>query len=438
MPDVVGDAALAQRTQAETAVIHGGRRLAGEARVRGSKNCALPLMAAALLTKETCVLHNPPFIRDIEAMAALLTSLGARVEMDERQRTIAITADTITSTQTPAAIAASFRASFLVTGPLLARAGQASSVHPGGCKIGERPVNVDLLGFEAMGAAVERREAGYRLAAKRLRGARLYLDYPSHTGTENLMLAATLASGTSVIRHASAEPEVVALADCLNRMGARIAGAGTNTIEVEGVDALHGAEWDVIPDRHEAGSFALAGAITGGEVTIHNIEYDHVEPVFYKLAQCGVTIQGTGDPITVTADRPLRPVEVQAIHFPGFPTDLQPQICALLTQAHGESVIHERVFESRFNYVEELRKLGADVRVAGEKAYVRGPAPLRGAEVRALDIRSGVALLLAGLAAEGTSRVTGMHHVFRGYESLPEDLISLGAHVTIVREDHAE
>ncbi len=423
--------ALEQRTQGDNAIVRGGRRLTGEVRARGSKNCALPLMAAALLTKETCVLHNPPFIRDVAAMADLLTSLGARVELDEKQRTITITADKITSTRTPTAIAASFRASFLVTGPLLSRAGEASSVHPGGCKIGERPVNVDLLGFEAMGATVESQEQDYRLSAKRLNGARLYLDYPSHTGTENLMLAATLAQGTSVIRHASAEPEVVALADCLNEMGARVRGAGTNTIEIEGVESLHGAEWDVIPDRHEAGTFALAAAMTGGAVTIHNVIYDHLEPVLYKLAQCGVTIQGTCDPITVSSNDPLRAVEVQAIHFPGFPTDLQPQICALLTQASGESVIHERVFEARFNYVEELRKMGADINVSGGKAYIHGPTVLRGATVQALDIRSGVALLLAALAAEDTTRVRDMHHVYRGYESLPEDLIALGANVVM-------
>ncbi len=423
--------ALEQRTQGDNAIVRGGRRLTGEVRARGSKNCALPLMAAALLTKETCVLHNPPFIRDVAAMADLLTSLGARVELDEKQRTITITADKITSTRTPTAIAASFRASFLVTGPLLSRAGEASSVHPGGCKIGERPVNVDLLGFEAMGATVESQEQDYRLSAKRLNGARLYLDYPSHTGTENLMLAATLAQGTSVIRHASAEPEVVALADCLNEMGARIRGAGTNTIEIEGVESLHGAEWDVIPDRHEAGTFALAAAMTGGAVTIHNVIYDHLEPVLYKLAQCGVTIQGTCNPITVSSNDPLRAVEVQAIHFPGFPTDLQPQICALLTQASGESVIHERVFEARFNYVEELRKMGADINVSGGKAHIHGPTVLRGATVQALDIRSGVALLLAALAAEDTTRVRDMHHVYRGYESLPEDLIALGANVVM-------
>ncbi len=423
--------ALEQRTQGDNAIVRGGRRLTGEVRARGSKNCALPLMAAALLTKETCVLHNPPFIRDVAAMADLLTSLGARVELDEKQRTITITADKITSTRTPTAIAASFRASFLVTGPLLSRAGEASSVHPGGCKIGERPVNVDLLGFEAMGATVESQEQDYRLSAKRLNGARLYLDYPSHTGTENLMLAATLAQGTSVIRHASAEPEVVALADCLNEMGARVRGAGTNTIEIEGVESLHGAEWDVIPDRHEAGTFALAAAMTGGAVTIHNVIYDHLEPVLYKLAQCGVTIQGTCDPITVSSNDRLRAVEVQAIHFPGFPTDLQPQICALLTQASGESVIHERVFEARFNYVEELSKMGADINVSGGKAYIHGPTVLRGATVQALDIRSGVALLLAALAAEDTTRVRDMHHVYRGYESLPEDLIALGASVVM-------
>ena len=420
-----------QRTQANTAIVRGGRRLAGEVSARGSKNCALPLMAAALLTEETCVLHNPPFIRDIEAMANLLTSLGAQVEMNEQQRTIAITARALTSTRTPTEIAASFRASFLVAGPLLTRTGEASSVHPGGCKIGERPVNVDLLGFEAMGATVASQDQDYRLSANRLNAARLYLDYPSHTGTENLMLAATLAKGTSVIRHASCEPEVVALADCLNRMGARVSGAGTSTIEVEGVDTLHGAEWDVIPDRHEAGTFALATAITGGEVTIHNTTYDHIEPVLYKLSQCGVTIQGTCDPIRVSSSRPLRAVEVQAIHFPGFPTDLQPQVCALLTQATGESVIHERVFEARFNYVNELRRMGADITVSGEKAYIRGPTALHGDEVQALDIRSGVALLLAALAAEGTTRVSDMHHVFRGYESLPEDLVDLGAHVTM-------
>lgn len=421
--------ALMQRTHANTAVVQGGTRLSGEVRARGSKNCALPLMAAALLTQETCVLHNPPFIRDIEAMAELLTSLGAQVEMNPERRAIAITAKTITSTRTPTEIAASFRASFLATGPLLTRTGEASSVHPGGCKIGERPVNVDLLGFAAMGASVESQEQDYRLTADRLKGARLYLDYPSHTGTENLMLAATLAKGTSVIRHASSEPEVVALANCLNQMGARIHGAGTNTIEIEGVDRLHGAEWDVIPDRHEAGTFALASAITGGDVTIHNTNYDHLEPLLYKLAQSGVTIRGTHDPIRVSAHDPLSAVEVQAIHFPGFPTDLQPQICALLTQASGESVIHERVFEARFSYVEELRKMGADITVAGEKAYIRGPARLQGATVRALDIRSGVALLLAALAAKGTTRVLDMQHVFRGYESLPRDLTALGAQI---------
>lgn len=423
--------ALQQQTQANTAVVQGGARLLGEVHARGSKNCALPLMAAALLTRDTCVLHNAPFIRDIEAMADLLTSLGARVEMDQEQRTIAITADAISSTRTPTAIATSFRASFLVTGPLLTRIGEASSVHPGGCKIGERPVNVDLLGFAAMGATVESQEQDYRLSANRLNGARLYLDYPSHTGTENLMLAATLAKGMSVIRHASSEPEVVALANCLNQMGARIRGAGTNTIEIEGVDRLHGAEWDVIPDRHEAGTFALAAAITGGEVTIHNTTYDHLEPLLYKLAQSGVTIRGTHDPIRVSANFPLRAVEVQAIHFPGFPTDLQPQICALLTQATGESVIHERVFEARFTYVEELRRMGADIKVSGERAYICGPTPLRSAAVRALDIRSGVALLLGALAAEGTTRVTDMHHVFRGYESLPRDLADLGAHISM-------
>ncbi len=425
-------AVQAQDTQADTAVIEGGARLQGDAWMHGAKNAALPLMAAALLTNETCVLRNPPFIRDIHTMADLLTALGVQVEVDYRERRIALTARHLTRTAAPADLAASIRASFLIMGPLIARMGHAESIHPGGCRIGERPVNVDLLGFAAMGATVHNDGTAYRVSAPRLRGTRLYLDYPSHTGTENIMLAATLAEGETVIKHASCEPEVVALAHCLNQMGARIHGAGTSTIVIQGVPSLHGAEWDVVPDRHEAGSFALAAAITQGSITIHNVVYDHVEPVLYKLQQCGATVRGAGDPITVEGQRPLRAAEVQAIHFPGFPTDLQPPFCALLTQAEGESVIHERVYDGRFGYVEELNRMGAQIRVHGQKAHICGPSPLHGQTVTALDLRSGVALLLAGLVATGTTRVAALHHVFRGYEDLPEALVALGAHLTLV------
>jgi UDP-N-acetylglucosamine 1-carboxyvinyltransferase len=324
------------------------------------------------------------------------------------------------------------RASFLVMGPLLARHGEAQAPHPGGCAIGVRPVNVDIRGFFAMGAHVSQSNGSYVATAPggRLRGANVYLDYPSHTGTENLLMAAVLARGTTVIKHASVEPEVVDLANFLVSMGARINGIGSTRLEIEGVESLHGASHSVIPDRLAAGTFAIAAAITRGDVRLEQVICEHLDPVTHKLREAGALVEEGEDWLRV-AWRPLSAVEIQAIHYPGFPTDLQAAFGALLTQARGTSVIHERVFENRLLYAHELRKMGAVIEVNGQTALIDGPANLEGATVRALDIRAGAAVILAGLAARGVTIVEDVRHVSRGYEDIVGVLSSLGAQIWV-------
>jgi len=315
-------------------------------------------------------------------------------------------------------------------GPLLARLGCAEAGQPGGCDIGIRPVNVDVEGFRAMGAKVIQTEDLYRIEAKRLRGERMYLDYPSHTGTENLMMAACLAEGDTVIAHASMEPEVVDLACFLTTMGAQIDGAGTRTITVHGVSRLHGAEYDVMPDRLIAGTYLAAGLISRGDVTAEGVIPEHLEPVIFKLQQMHAHVEVGQDSIRCGWREPIRSVDIQAIHYPGFPTDLQAVFGALLTQAEGVSTIHERVFENRLGYAQELNRMGAHIEVATQTARVCGPTPLHGTEVRALDIRSGAAVILAALAAHGETRIMDIHHVDRGYEDLVDVLGQFGAHMS--------
>ncbi len=396
--------------------------------VSGAKNAALPLMAAGLLTSDELVLENVPIIEDTLAMAELLGHLGAKVEVDNRAHRVVIQAATITDTRVPAHLGRRMRASFLVTGPLLARMGCFRAPHPGGCAIGTRPVNVDIHGMQSMGAKVGQDEQDYWAEAATLRGTKIYLDYPSHTGTENLLMAACLAEGRTVIKHASTEPEVVNLAQCLTAMGAKIMGAGTSVIEVEGVRKLHGAIHIVMPDRIEAGTFAIAGAITGGEVRLVGVNPLDMDPLTYKLRQAGVEVAEGDASIVVRGGGPLRSVDVQALPFPGFPTDLQAEFAALMTQAEGTSTIFERVYENRLGYASELRKLGADIEtLSGQIARIRGPSKLHGTTVRALDIRCGAALVLAGLAAEGTTEILDAHHLDRGYEDMVGKLRALGA-----------
>jgi UDP-N-acetylglucosamine 1-carboxyvinyltransferase len=410
-------------------IIEGGRRLVGRIRVSGAKNAALPIMAAALLTADECVFENIPNIEDTRTMAELLSRLGAAVTYDAPGHRIVIQAKHLARFTAPAELVQRMRASFLVTGPLLSRFGLAGAPHPGGCAIGTRPVNVDIKGLAAMGASVDIHDRTYILRADGLRGASIYLDYPSHTGTENLLLAATLAKGTTIIKHASAEPEVVCLANCLRAMGARIEGDGTSVIRVEGVEELHGVRFTVCPDRIEAGTYAIAAAITGGELELEDVILAHMEPLTHKLLEVGVHVAAADNRYTVRANGRLTASEVQTLPYPGFPTDLQSCFSTLLTQAHGTSMVHERVYDNRLLYVDELKKMGARIRVHGQTAIIEGPTPLHGAPVRALDIRSGAALVLAGLVADGVTEISDVHHVERGYDSLVPKLRSLGARI---------
>jgi UDP-N-acetylglucosamine 1-carboxyvinyltransferase len=410
-------------------IIEGGCRLQGSVPITGAKNSALPIMAACLLTPDWCVLSNVPDIEDIQTMAKVLQSLGAEVNFLSRH-SVAIRAERIHSSRADPELARRMRASFLVVGPLLARLGHAEAPHPGGCDIGERPVNVDVRGFEAMGASVRAVDGSYLAETDGLQGTTLYLDYPSHTGTENLMMAASLARGQTVIKHASLEPEVADLAHFLVAMGARIEEIGTSFLKVEGVSRLQGANHPIMPDRLAAGTYAIAGVISNGEVTVQQVIPEHLDAVGYKLNEMGARVAVGDNWLTAGNGRPLQAVEVQAIAFPGFPTDLQAAIAALLTQANGVSPVHERVFENRLGYAQELAKMGANIEVSGQTARITGPTRLRGTTVRALDIRCGAALVLAALAADGATVIEDAFHLDRGYEDMEQTLASLGAKVS--------
>jgi UDP-N-acetylglucosamine 1-carboxyvinyltransferase len=409
-------------------VVEGGHKLKGEVSVAGAKNAALPILAATLLTPDECFLENLPDIEDMRTMASLLRSLGASVEV-EGTHGVVVKADNLVRSSVPIDLATKMRASFLVVGSLLGRLGEAEAPHPGGCAIGTRPVSVDLKGFQTMGTRIDRLNGNYALQAPKLAGERISLDYPSHTGTENLLLAACLAEGTTIIENASVEPEVADLARFLNAMGARIYGAGTGIIQVEGVRRLHGAVYRVMPDRLEAGTFALAAAITRGCVTIRGRVARYLGALSSKLTEAGVSVAAEKETYTVEGCERLSAVDIQTFAYPGFPTDLQAPTGALLTQAHGESSIHETMYDGRLLYVGELQKMGADIKVEGQTALIRGPTKLRGSKVTALDIRSGAAVILATLAADGKSVVSNMGYVDRGYEGIHKKLTQLGARI---------
>ncbi len=415
-------------------VVHGADRLQGCYRVPGAKNAVLPMIAAALLTDEPCHLSNVPAIEDVEIMLELVRRLGAHVDYDRRASSVSITADNIASFEPDAEVVNEMRASFLVAGPLLSRFGEFRCVHPGGCDLGIRPVNVDVQGFQVMGATVETEQSSYIAnAPPRLQGTRIYLDYPSHTGTEDLIMAACLAEGTTTIVHASREPEVLDLVQLLKSMGARIRGEGTSIIEVVGREKLHGAGHHVLPDRLVAGTFAIAATMCGGEVELADVHTEDLEPVLHKLAGVGAEIEQSDEHVTIRSNGDLRATEVQSMPHPGFPTDKQAEMGALLTQAHGESVVVERVFDRRFGYAAALQKLGADITVDGTRAVIRGPTVLHGAELTAgNDLRSGAAMILAGLVAREDTTIDGIHFIRRGYQDLAGDLVALGASIDIL------
>ncbi len=412
----------------ERYVIRGGRPLRGQVAVSGSKNAALYALAAALLTPDTVTLRNVPRIADIEEMAAVLRALGADVTVDGE--TVTLRASTFATTVAPAELVARLRASFLVVGALLARTGEATCISPGGDVIGSRPLDVHFAGFRALGADVREVDGQHVVRAPHLRGARIFFDYPSVLGTVNVLFAAVRAEGRTTIINAAAEPEVEMVAEMLVTMGARISGHGTANIEVQGVDALGGTEFTVIPDRLEAGTYLLAGVSTGGDVRVPNACATHMDSLIAKLRDVGVEVDDR-DGVRARCAGALRPTQVQAVPYPGFPTDLQAPMTAALLQAPGVSTVHERVYERRFDYVEQLHLLGAQIEVgANGIATIHGGAPLAGAPVRALDIRAGAAVVVAGLAAEGETVVSGVGHLDRGYADLEPRLRALGADIT--------
>jgi UDP-N-acetylglucosamine 1-carboxyvinyltransferase len=419
--------------------------------ISGAKNAALPALAATLLTADECVLSNVPDLADIGTMLALLRSLGAETEVDPTRKRVRVRAAKIVDTNAPAELVAAMRASFLVAGPLLARCGEMSASAPGGCQLGARPVDVDVRGFRQMGAAIDFGDDGQQIAGRAtvLRGVSIYMDYPSHTGTENLLMAAALASGRTTIVNAACEPEIVFLGNMLNRMGARITGLGSPTITVDGVDRLHGVSETVLPDRLEAGTFAIGAVITGGEVTLNDLREPDMLPLTAKLREAGADIWIDHDRMLVRPSAGLRAVEIQTLPFPGFPTDLQAAFAVLMTQAQGRSRIYERVFDDRLRYTDQLRTMGASIRVErlqpidetgnrnpgairyGTRAEIFGPTSLTGRPVRCLDIRAGAGVVLAGLIASGETEVSALRHLDRGYEGFVDKLKGLGADVEV-------
>lgn len=413
--------------------LEGGRPLRGTVRISGAKNAALPAMAASLLTGDDCVLENVPTIADVSVMSELVTRLGSVVRAGDGSLTLR--GDGVSETVAPTEIVSVMRGSFLVMGALLGRFGEVACAPPGGDVIGQRPLDVHLTGFKALGAEVGRRGEKYYArvpTGRRLHGARIFLDYPSVLGTQNVLLAAVLAEGESVIVNAAAEPEITFLASMLNAMGADIEGAGSHTIRVQGVAELHGARVRIIPDRIEAGTFAIAAAATAGEVQIVGAEPRHLDALLFKLTEVGVRVEEFEGGFTVSGRGRYHPTSIQALPYPGLATDLQAPMAVLLTQASGVSLVHERVYDNRMMYLGELRKFGAEVASAGSTAIVSGGAPLVPATARALDIRAGAALMIAGLIAEGVSTITEVYHLERAYSLLDQKLSALGARVSRV------
>jgi UDP-N-acetylglucosamine 1-carboxyvinyltransferase len=415
-------------------VIQGGNRLVGTVTVSGAKNTVLPLMAASLLVDGWCTITNVPDLRDITTFKGLLTHLGSEVQADPASGVLKIRTPGVENPEAPYELVKTMRASILVLGPLLARFKRARVSLPGGCAIGARPVDLHLKGLAKMGAEVSVDHGYVNVRAERLKGAEIYLDTPTVTGTENLMLAAVHADGTTVIENAALEPEVVCLAEALNMMGAGISGAGTGTIRIEGVGRLAPVEVRVIPDRIEAGTLMTAAAMTKGNVLLKGCPSELIDTITAKLREAGAGVAVEDGGVRVTGDYPIRSVDVKTAPYPGFPTDMQAQMMAMMSVAGGLSVITETVFENRFMHVGELRRMGADITVEGRTAVVRGVRRLSGAPLMATDLRASASLVLAGLVADGRTEVSRIYHLDRGYDSLERKLGALGAEIKREKE----
>lgn len=413
----------------ERLIVKGGNRLVGTVKTSGAKNAVLPIIAASILGTSPSRLDEIPALEDVRTICAVLECLGIKVDASE-PHTLKIDSREITSGEAPYELVRSMRASFLVMGPLLARKGYARISQPGGCAIGTRPIDLHLKGFEALGVKIEQGHGYIEASAPEgMTGANIYLDFPSVGATENIMMAAAMANGTTVLENPAEEPEIVDLANYLNQMGARVRGAGTNVITIEGVSELHGVQHSVIPDRIEAGTYMIAAAMTGGDVIIENVLPEHQKPLIAKLREAGALVEEDIDRIHVVGSGRLKAVDIKTLPYPGFPTDMQAQMMAMLSVAEGRSKITETVFENRFMHVVELNRMGANITTEGRSAVITGPAHLTGCTVRATDLRAGAAMILAGLVAEGATEICDIYHIDRGYEEIAAKLTRLGADI---------
>lgn len=414
----------------EKLVIRGGNRLVGTVRISGAKNAVLPLIAATLLGTTPSILEEVPDLEDVRTFSQVLKHLGVEVKYTKSEHILSVDSTHITSCEAPYELVRKMRASFLIMGPLLARCGHSKISLPGGCAIGTRPIDLHLKGFEALGAKIDIGHGYIEASAPNgLIGARIYLDFPSVGATENIMMAASMAKGQTILENAAHEPEIVDLANYLNTMGAKIKGAGTDIIKIEGVSELTGKTYEVIPDRIEAGTFMVAAAMTGGNLYVENALSEHLKPVIAKLKEAGVTIEEDTNGVRVISDGILKAIDIKTLPYPGFPTDMQAQFMAMTTVSHGTSVVSETVFENRFMHVDELKRMGANIKIDGRSAVVEGLSTLTGCQVKATDLRAGAALVLAGLVANGETEVGYLHHIDRGYDDLVTKLCGVGADI---------
>lgn len=420
----------------EKLIVKGGNRLVGAVKTSGAKNAVLPIIAASILGTTPSHLDEVPMLEDVHTISEVLKCLGLAVKCSPEKNVLDIDSTEITSYEAPYELVRTMRASFLVMGPLLARIGKARISMPGGCAIGARPIDIHLKGFEALGVKIEQGHGYIEASAPEgLKGTSIYFDFPSVGATENIMMAASLAEGTTILENAAEEPEIVDLANYLNKMGAKIRGAGTDTIRIEGVEKLHGADYTIIPDRIEAGTYMIAAAMTGGDVVVENVLPEHQKPLIAKLREAGAVVEEDIDKVRVIGQNPLKAVSIKTLPYPGFPTDMQAQMMAMMVIAEGRSKVTETVFENRFMHVVELNRMGAQISTEGRSAVIDGPSKLTGCDVRATDLRAGAAMILAGLVAEGTTRIGDLHHIDRGYENIVAKLKNLGADIERVDVD---
>ena len=419
----------------ENLVVKGGNRLTGSVKTSGAKNAVLPIIAASILGNTPSRLEEIPALDDVRTIRAVLNCLGIKVDASE-PHVLNIDSTEITSCEAPYELVRCMRASFLVMGPLLARKGKARISQPGGCAIGTRPIDLHLKGFEALGVKIEQGH-GYieATAPNGLVGTTIYFDFPSVGATENVMMAAALAEGTTILENPAEEPEIVDLANYLNQMGAKIRGAGTNVIRIEGVKELHGADHTVIPDRIEAGTYMIAAAMTGGDIVVENVLTEHQKPLIAKLREAGVTVEEDVDRVRVVGGEKLKAIDIKTLPYPGFPTDMQAQMMAMMAIAEGRSKVTETVFENRFMHVPELNRMGAKIDINGNIATIKGIENFSSAEVMASDLRAGASLILAALKAEGESIVNRIYHVDRGYENLELKLKNIGANIERIKTE---